>query len=325
MNRFLTNKKLIVLLISVIIFIALVTLSLNSAGSNPVQGVANDFTAFVGRGFSKPTNVAMDAFDAVEDVQHTYSENQVLKREVEKVYEKDAEIASLREENDQLRSELEVGSSVNAYNTMSANVIARNPDQWVDNIIIDVGSNDGVAVNMPVMNQNGLVGITSEVNHSSSKVTLITNIDESSNQVSAQIITDGNVDPEDLEAEEADQEDQDADEEADDQDQENEEAGAVYGIISEYRPDRKELLLTQVTADVKIQEGDLVSTSGLGGLFPAGLLIGQVSEVTSDNQGLGQVVYVEPATDFNAIRVVNVVEREAETIEPDDFGESEEE
>lgn len=87
MNRFLTNKKLIVLLISVIIFISLVTLSL-SGGNNVVQSLTNDITAFVGRSFSKPADSVMTAFNSVEEIQHTFEENQVLKREIKKIYER---------------------------------------------------------------------------------------------------------------------------------------------------------------------------------------------------------------------------------------------
>lgn len=301
MNRFLTNKKLIILLISVIIFISLLTLSLNTSSNNVVQGVANDFTAFVSRIISKPTNAVLKAFDSIEEVQYTFEENQILKREINTVYEKDAEIATLKEENEQLKNELDVDSTLSEYSTQTANVISRNPDQWVDNLVIDVGSNSGVKVDMPVMSQNGLIGIISEVNHSSSKVTLLTNIDASSNRVSAQIITENS-----------------------ENDDEND-SGAVYGIISEYRLESEELLMTQVTTDENISEGDIVSTSGLGGLFPSGLLIGTVKEIALDNQGLGHIIYIDPATDFNTIRVVTVVEREAETINDDSFEEGEEE
>jgi len=308
MNRFLTNKKLIVLLISVIIFISLVTLSL-SGGNNVVQGLTNDITAFVGRSFSKPADSVMTAFNSVEEIQHTFEENQVLKREIKKIYEKDAEIANLREENKQLQAELGVSDTLSEYQTVAANVISRNPDQWIENLIIDIGSDDGVNETMPVMNQNGLIGIISEANASSSKVTLITNVDESSNRVSAQI----NI------------KDRPASSEENDNDDANKNSNAVYGIISEYREETGDLVMTQVTSDLDIQEGNIVTTSGLGGLFPSGLVIGEVREVTLDNQGLGRVIFVKPATDFNNTKTVTVVNREAETILPEDFEESEEE
>ena len=162
---------------------------------------------------------------------------------------------------------------------------------------------------MPVMNQNGLIGIISEANASSSKVTLITNVDESSNRVSAQI----NI------------KDRPASSEENDNDDANKNSNAVYGIISEYREETGDLVMTQVTSDLDIQEGNIVTTSGLGGLFPSGLVIGEVREVTLDNQGLGRVIFVKPATDFNNTKTVTVVNREAETILPEDFEESEEE
>lgn len=312
MNRFLTNKKLIVLLISVIIFISLMTLSLSGGNNNVVQGFTNDITAFVGRAFSKPADAIMTAFDSVEEVQNTFEENKVLKSEIEKIYEKDAEIANLREENKQLQEELGVSDTLSEYQTIAANVISRNPDQWIENLIIDVGSDDGITETMPVMSQNGLIGIVSESNASSSKVTLITNADESSNRVSAQI----NV---------QDQSESNSDEETNENAETQDESSTVYGIISDYREDTEELVMTQVTSDLDIEEGDLVTTSGLGGLLPSGLMIGEVREVTLDNQGLGRVIFIEPATDFNSTKAVTVVDREAETILPEDFEESEEE
>src|SRR5699024_8607605 len=205
--------------------------------------------------------------------------------------------------------ELGVSDTLSEYQTVAANVISRNPDQWIENLIIDVGSDDGVNETMPVMNQNGLIGIISEANASSSKVTLITNVDESSNRVSAQI----NI------------KDRPASSEENDNDDANKNSNAVYGIISEYREETGDLVMTQVTSDLDIQEGNIVTTSGLGGLFPSGLVIGEVREVTLDNQGLGRVIFVKPATDFNNTKTVTVVNREAETILPEDFEESEEE
>lgn len=292
MNRFFTNKKLIGLLIGVIVFISLITLSLNTSGSGLIQGFGNDVTAFFGQVFSKPTNAITTAFDSVEDIENAFEENQALKRQVDQVYEKDAEINNLREENEQLKEELNLDETLSDYTTLSANVISRNPDRWVDNLIIDVGSSDGISQNMAVMSQNGLLGVITEVNQASSKVTLITNIEATSNRVSAQIVS-----------------------EEDDE--------AIYGVVSDYLVDDNELLMTQITSDEGIEEGDLVTTSGLGGLFPSGLVIGRVTEVALDNQGLGHIVHIEPETNFDTTKYVTVINREAERVFPEDEADSE--
>lgn len=280
MNQFFTNKKMIILLISVILFVSLLSISIRSGGNSPfLQQVTNDITAVLGRTFSKPANAVTDLFDSVTDLQNTYEENQRLKTEIDRIYERQAELNVLRDETTRLEEELDLQSSLTNYQTISGTVISRNPDTWVDQIIIDRGSQDGVEIGMPVMSGNGLVGRISEVNPTSSKVVLLTNIEQSSNQVSSEIVMDE----------------------------------IVYGIISGYDSENKRLTMSQITSSVSVEEGEVVSTSGLGGAIPRGLVIGEVEEVGMDSFGLAQEVYVKPVADFNNIRYVTIIQRQAES------------
>lgn len=283
MNRFLTNKKMIMLLISVLIFISLITFSLSSRGGNIVQSGANDVTGVVGRLLSKPTNAVFGVVDSVNDVQSTYEENQRLKGQLDAIHEKEAAIAALKSENQQLKDELGLEELVTEYTVRRGNVISRNPDQWINQVIIDLGTMNGMEHGMPVMNNNGLVGYISETNPTSSKVTLISNVDLSASKVSSEIILD-------------------------------EEEEAIQGIISEYKTDTNQLVMSQITSDAEIKPGTLVTTSGLGGAFPRGLVIGEVEAVRLDEQGLERLVFIKPLSDFNNIRIVSVIERSAETV-----------
>lgn len=283
MNRFLTNKKMIMLLISVLIFISLITFSLSSRGGNIVQSGANDVTGVVGRLLSKPTNAIFGVVDSVNDVQSTYEENQRLKGQLDAIHEKEAAIATLKSENQQLKDELGLEELVTEYTVRRGNVISRNPDQWINQVIIDLGTMNGMERGMPVMNNSGLVGYISETNPTSSKVTLISNVDLSASKVSSEIILE-------------------------------EEEEAIQGIISEYKTDTNQLVMSQITSDVEIKPGTLVTTSGLGGAFPRGLVIGEVEAVRLDEQGLERLVFIKPLSDFNNIRIVSVIERSAETV-----------
>lgn len=283
MNRFLTNKKMIMLLITVLIFISLITFSLSSRGGNIVQSGANDVTGVVGRLLSKPTNAIFGVVDSVNDVQSTYEENQRLKGQLDAIHEKEAAIATLKSENQQLKDELGLEELVTEYTVRRGNVISRNPDQWINQVIIDLGTMNGMERGMPVMNNNGLVGYISETNPTSSKVTLISNVDLSASKVSSEIILE-------------------------------EEEEAIQGIISEYKTDTNQLVMSQITSDVEIKPGTLVTTSGLGGAFPRGLVIGEVETVRLDEQGLERLVFIKPLSDFNNIRIVSVIERSAETV-----------
>lgn len=283
MNRFLTNKKMIMLLITVLIFISLITFSLSSRGGNIVQSGANDVTGVVGRLLSKPTNAFFGVVDSVNDVQSTYEENQRLKGQLDAIHEKEAAIAALKSENQQLKDELGLEELVTEYTVRRGNVISRNPDQWINQVIIDLGTMNGMERGMPVMNNNGLVGYISETNPTSSKVTLISNVDLSASKVSSEIILE-------------------------------EEEETIQGIISEYKTDTNQLVMSQITSDAEIKPGTLVTTSGLGGAFPRGLVIGEVEAVRLDEQGLERLVFIKPLSDFNNIRIVSVIDRSAETV-----------
>lgn len=274
---------MIMLLISVLIFISLITFSLSSRGGNIVQSGANDVTGVVGRLLSKPTNAIFGVVDSVNDVQSTYEENQRLKGQLDAIHEKEAAIATLKSENQQLKDELGLEELVTEYTVRRGNVISRNPDQWINQVIIDLGTMNGMERGMPVMNNSGLVGYISETNPTSSKVTLISNVDLSASKVSSEIILE-------------------------------EEEEAIQGIISEYKTDTNQLVMSQITSDVEIKPGTLVTTSGLGGAFPRGLVIGEVEAVRLDEQGLERLVFIKPLSDFNNIRIVSVIERSAETV-----------
>lgn len=281
MNQFFTNKKMIVLLVSVIMFVSLISLSIRSGDSIPfLQQASNDITAVLGRVFSRPANALTNVFEAISDLQNTYEENQRLKTEIDKIYERQSEISVLRDENLRLSEELDLQSSLTDFRTISGTVISRNPDSWVDQIIVDRGSQDGVEVGMPVMSGNGLIGRISEVNPTSSKVVLLTNIEQTANQVSSEIILDEEI---------------------------------VYGLISGYDNNNNRLVMSQITSTIEIEEGELITTSGLGGVIPRGLVIGEVEEVTMDAHGLAQQVYVRPAADFENIRYVTIINRLAES------------
>lgn len=272
---------MIILLISVIVFVSLLSLSLRTGDSTPfIQQASNDITAVLGRAFSGPANTVTNVFESVNNLQNTYEENQRLRVEIDKVYERQAEINVLRDENSRLAEELELKNSLTDFQTISGTVISRNPDNWVDQIIVDRGSQDGVEVGMPVMSGNGLIGRISEVNPTSSKIVLLTNIEQTANQVSSEIVLEEEI---------------------------------IYGLISGYDSSNDRLVMSQITSTTEIEEGELITTSGLGGMIPRGLVIGEVEQVSMDAHGLAQQVFVKPAADFDNLRFVTIINRLAES------------
>lgn len=277
MNQFFSNKKLIILLISVIVVLGLIAVSITGSGNVPVvQRFTNDVTALVSRVFSKPANGIVNAIDSVEGLLDTYEENKLLKSKMDELYETEAKIANLQQDNDKMQEQLTLTETLTDYNSINGTVIGRNPDNWVDQLVIDRGSQHGVEVDMSVMGGNGYIGRVVEVSPTSSKIQLMTTSHQNTGRVSAQVLTDN---------------------------------GPVYGIISGYEAETNRLILNQIITDATLKEGDQVMTSGLGGLSPSSLLIGTVDEIRLDSHGLAMEAYITPAADMNDIRFVTIIQR----------------
>ena len=283
MKQFFNNKKLITLLVSFIIFIGILWFSFSNFGTPPVvQQLTSDVTAVMGRIISKPANALNNFFSDINNLEDTFKENKRLKEKVDSLAESQAELSVLREENEQLKSELDLQSSLTEYTTMTGTVISRNPDAWIDQVVIDRGSMDGLEIGMSVMSKNGLVGRISEVSPTSSKVTLLSTTAPSSILTSTEIM---------------------------------QEEETIFGVLTGFDLERNELVMEQITSEAAIEIGKEVITSGLGGLVPRGLLVGTITEISLDSQGLGQRVYIEPATDFTDIQFVTIINRIAESPE----------
>jgi len=275
LRRFFENKKLIVLLVSVITSFSMIAYSIFSQSQMPKPILwVNDVTAVVGRFVSTPTNAMMRFTDSINDLMNTYEENQRLKSQISSLEELEAQNEILQSENEELSALLDLQPSLVGKNVIASSVISRSPDTWLDSITIDVGSKSGVEKNMSVMTESGLVGHVTEVSATSSKVQLLITENNQMTNVAVSIQT------------------------AD---------GIVSGILSDYDEKSQELILEQVPKDAQISEGNTVTTSGLGGVSPEGLIIGEVTSASSDNFGLSQSVRVKPAADFKDIRTVLVV------------------
>lgn len=275
LRRFFENKKLIVLLVSVITSFSMIAYSIFSQSQMPKPILwVNDVTAVVGRFVSTPTNAMMRFTDSINDLMNTYEDNQRLKSQISSLEELEAQNEILQSENEELSALLDLQPSLVGKNVIASSVISRSPDTWLDSITIDVGTNSGIEENMSVMTESGLVGHVTEVSATSSKVQLLITENNQMKNVAVSIQTDD---------------------------------GIVSGILSDYDEKTQELILKQVPNDAKVSEGNTVTTSGLGGVSPEGLIIGGVTSASSDNFGLSQSVRVKPAADFKDIRSVLVI------------------
>ncbi|MFD1736034.1 rod shape-determining protein MreC [Bacillus salitolerans] len=277
MPQFFLNKRLILLLVSIIILVALIGFSLNDRDNLtwPEQFL-KDTVGAVESVFHRPAHSIKGFFSNVEGIRNTYKENEYLKAKLEEYVELSVKVKVLEDENEKLRALLDKPDSIRDYNAIQATVIARNPDKWEWNEILTLnkGSQHGVKQDMAVITSDGLIGKVKYVSQFTSTVQLLTALDRT-NRISSII-----------------------------QGKEN-----IFGLIEGYDEEKAALLFKRIPYDAVLEEGEKVISSGLGGVFPHGLLIGEITEVVPDEYGLTKMAYVKPSANFYEIDHVIIVDR----------------
>ncbi|WLR50009.1 rod shape-determining protein MreC [Bacillus tianshenii] len=277
MPQFFLNKRLILLLISIILLVTLIGLSINDRDKLtwPEQFV-KDSVGWFQSVFHRPAQYAAGFFENVGEIRDVYKENQLLKSRLDEYVALSVKSKELEEENERLRNLLDKKESLRSFTSIQATVIARNPEQWDELIIVNKGAQHGVKKNMAVVTAQGLVGKVKNVSQYTSTIQLLSDLDRT-NRISA--IVKGN---------------------------EN-----AFGLIEGYEDEKEALQLKRLPANLKVKKGETVITSGLGGVFPRGLVVGEITEVEPDEYGLTQTAFVKPAAEFYNIDHVMILDRSA--------------
>lgn len=285
MKKFNSSKNIIIAITLVIAIVALVSLSSNQRNEAKDVGIMQSVTNDVGAGLDKLVSFPIKGIESglrsVSNLLSTYDENDRLKKRLDGYASLQSENEIYKKENEALKKQLNLEATLSSFERINATVISRSPDTWQNILIIDQGKNNGVEVNMPVLGSGGLVGRVIVANPSSAKVELLTSTNKNSNHFPI-MIKSANGDN-------------------------------AYGLLSEYDDEEEAFIVTQLTTLKDLKEGDKVSTSGLGGASPKGLLIGEVKKIKETNFGLDKEVYVTPSTSMYDIPVVTVVKRLAES------------
>ena len=180
---------------------------------------------------------------------------------------------SLEKEIEELKQTLELNKTLTEYDIENATILSRNKSYWFNTMIIDKGKKDGIKKDMAVITSAGLIGKISKVYTSSSEIKLITS-DDVNYKISVSIKING-IDN--------------------------------YAVLNGYNQEKNLLKVTGVSKTTNAKKGDIVTTSGLGELFPAGIYVGTVEEVKNDKYDLSKTVYIKTTQDFNNIHYVTIL------------------
>lgn len=267
---------LLIVIIIIVILIAVLSYALKTDKKlNTFESIVKDTVVGIQKVVYMPFRNFSSMISDYRSLKDVLEENKILKANVEKIESIESENAELKKEIEELKSELNIEHVLSDYDYLNATVISRNATTWYNNLTIDKGSHNGISEGMVVINSTGVIGKITNVSTFSSDVKLITTKD-TNNKISVTIISGDNH---------------------------------LTGLINNYDYKTGYLEVEGISNTEKVSVGDLVYTSGLGGVFPSGILIGKVESITTDVYDLAKIINVSPSADFDNINYVTVLKR----------------
>lgn len=289
---FFRRKSLFVILIGIILLVVFVGYSMSNKDKVSIpEKFLMDSVGWVQNMIDLPVTYFVQTFSNIDHMKKTYEENKLLREKLAEYKTLIYEVQELEKENKELREVLDIVDSSRDFEPILASVIARSPERWLDQVTINRGSNHGIKRNMAVMTVDGMIGKINDVSTSTSTVQLITGFDQL-NRISATIS--------------------------------RKDADNIFGLIEGYDKEKEALVYRIIEeSDKDIEEDELVVSSNVGGLFPSGLPIGTIKEITPDQYGLTKTAYVEPSANMFEINHVIVVNRSLDVYDESEQNEEE--
>lgn len=236
--------------------------------TNSLSGSIRDIFAVPQSGF-RQTREWVGAFTSGKI--ELLNETRRLRVEIEELRNEIQQREPLEEENQELRALLKL-KSTSKYRLLAAQLLARDVNGWWRMARLDKGQEDGIKADLPVISPEGLVGQIVNVSRTTSDILFLTSPEV---KIAARLAR-----------------------------------SEIFGIVRGQGVSWKgnaACRMDYIMTDAEINPADEVISSGLGGVYPAGLVIGYVESVQIDPSGLFQYAEVIPAADFKSLDVVFIV------------------
>lgn len=251
----------------IITLVILIAASVLSLGENSV--IPSAVNAFTNGLFSVTASATASADTASYDDLKT--ENEKLRQENAELREQLADYYDVKQENAKLWKYYDLKKQNPSYKIQPAAVIMRDANDDFYSFTLDIGTSSGVSVNNPVITENGLAGWVYKADLTTCKVKTILSPDTKAGAV----------------------------------DKQSNDSGIISGSAS--LSDNNLTSLTKLEENNKIKQGDMIVTSGTGGIYPGNLIIGKVKEIKFNSYDASRYAVVEPYEDIRRITSAAVI------------------
>ena len=265
------NKLAVTIVVLSVAFLGIIIFSLKSNSSVISSGV--------GSVISPLQKIIYNANDKLKGSFDFFINFSKVKQENEELAAKNAELENklieynrMKEENTTLREMFDYSQANQNYNYLGCNIVGYSGGNISNGYVIDKGTNDGVKKDMIVITPQGLVG---KVTKSESSYSIVQTILNENIAVASMV------------------------------ESTRETTGILQGATD--NKNKNLAVLSNIPIDSEIKEGDVILTSGLGGMYPKEIRIGEVVSVEIDTVGIMKKAVVKPYVDFNKLEGLFVV------------------
>lgn len=271
-KQFLKNHGLWVLFAAAVIAVALACLSYFSSTSSPLANVAGVIASPFRSAYTAVINWFGDKETYFRNYTDLKGENAKLKKKIAKMEEDVRQAKDDSDENARLRKLLNLQEKHRSFKFEDATITERSSSNWASTLTLNCGTNRGIkAKDCVVTESNDLVGVVSKVGVNWCTVLTVLDTDFS---LGAQVFRSKDI-------------------------------GIAQGDFELMQ--KGQLKLDYLPAEANLLSGDLVVTSGQGGYYPSGLVIGTVEEVKTDDSGATHYAVLHPKADLSKLSEVFVI------------------
>lgn len=265
------NKKngFLGIIITIVILVLIVVFSNKESNTSFFENIANKLVMPIQNGLTYVKNKVSGNSTFFSDINNLKIENKELQDKNSQLEQSLRELENIKTENETLKEYLGLTEKYGEYKTIPGYVINKDISNYSKMIIINVGEDDGIEENMTVIADEGLVGHVVSVTKNTAKVMTI--IDTSSS-ISCLMST-------------------------------NKDSIVCKGTLG----NNSELKAIYIPTDADLIQGDSIDTSGLGGIYPKGIHVGNIKKIVSTKNITDRYAVIDTAVDFNKINTVLVI------------------
>ncbi|HCS72766.1 MAG TPA: rod shape-determining protein MreC [Clostridiales bacterium] len=267
MSQFIKRWPLVIVIILAILLLVLIILTSGQRDKlSSMEGLVGEFITLVQEFLYKLVTNITKFFSSFRERRQLVQEYELLKERLVLLEQQQLEMDEVLRENQRLKRLLDFKQENNPIMVAGVQITGKNPGNWFNTMTIDCGSDQGVSVNMAMVNDQGLIGRVTEVSSNWAKVRAIV---DGQSSISAIV-------------------------------ERTRDNGMIKGNNT-FTTEDGLCQMINLPLDSDIVVGDRIITSGLGEIFPKGIPIGEVIEVVDEKREKYITAIVQPAVDFQRL------------------------